>query len=130
VTKVVDSRKDLKISVTAEDSKASKKKAPDACALANACKRSYDGAIVSLAVAYVIKGDTAYRFQVPQSISRELVSFDRHQDFAPGEYSLKKPTKSARLGPRKYPRRTKHAGGSEYSRHKKRSHKTAGIRAL
>lgn len=130
VNRVIDAKKDLKISVTAEDGQSAKKKAPDACALANACKRgSFDGAIVSMAVAYMVKGDTAYRYIVPQSISREIVSFDRHQDFAPGEYALKKPTKSMKLGPRKYrlnPDRHK----VKYKTHKRRAHKTAGIRSL
>lgn len=130
VNKVIEAKKDLRINVTAEDCKGARKKKPDACALAKACERSYDGAIVSLSTAYLIKGDKAFRYRVPQAVSRELVSFDRHHDFAPGEYKLKAPSKSFRLRPRgdrplKPDRHKPH-----HAQIKRRNHRTAGIRAL
>lgn len=130
VTKVVDAKRPLQISVTEEDCKGSKKRKPDACALAKACERKYDGAIVSLAVAYLIKGNRATRYRVPQAVSRELVSFDRHHDFAPGKYHLRAPKEGEKLGARKYPQPENKPGGNVYSASKSRNHKTAGIRAL
>ena len=47
---------------------------------------------------YVIKGKSAIRFATPERVQREIVSFDRHQDFAPGEYHLTPKSPSSRLG--------------------------------
>jgi hypothetical protein len=129
VNKIIDSKSDLTIEVTKDDCRKSKSKSPSSCAMARACSREYDGAIVSLAIAYMIKGDKAIRYVVPQSVSREIVSFDRSHNFAPGEYRLKKIPSSLKLGPRRsrlLPERHK----TKYSARKPRSHKTAGIRAL
>jgi hypothetical protein len=128
VTKVVDAKRSQIITVTAEDCKQAKRKAPDACALATACERSYDGALISMSVAYLIKGDKAERFKVPNAISREIVSFDRHKDFAPGDYFLNAPSAGFRLGPRDHPQPKKKRKG--YAAIKARYHHTAGIRSL
>lgn len=129
VTKIVEAKKDLHIEVTKDDCRKSKSKSPSSCAMARACSREYDGAIISLAVAYMIKGDTAIRYMVPQSVSREIVSFDRNHNFAPGEYQLKKVTKANKLGPRRS-RLLPERHETQYSSTKRRPHKTAGIRAL
>lgn len=129
VNKVVDAKKDLRIQVTAEDCKRGKVKGPSSCAMARAAMREYDGAIVSLATAYMIRGDVATRYMVPQSVSREIVSFDRAHKFEPGEYALKKVTKSNKLGPRRS-RLLPERHDKTYANTKRRSHKTAGIRSL
>lgn len=129
VTKVLDAPTSVRIAVTKRDCIASKSKAPDACAMAHACKRSYDGAIISLSTAYLVKGSKAFRYKVPQSVSREIVSFDRSHDFQPGTYSLQAPSKSSMLGPRVSPLRPdRHQ--KTYARVKSRNHRTAGIRSL
>jgi hypothetical protein len=139
VNRVVEAKKDLHITVTTKDCRGAKSKQADSCAMARACEREYDGALISLSTAYIIKGDVAHRYTVPQAISREIVSFDRHHDFAPGDYKLKAPNKSSKLG--SYRKRTLANGGGPAYRHdkeyaskhkddKKRRHKTAGIRAL
>lgn len=130
VTKVVDAKKAATIRVTTEDCATGNSKAPNSCALAKAACREYDGAIISLSTAYLIKGRTAVRYHVPQSISREIVSFDRSNRFEPGEYALKSISKSARLGARPYPQPKKHPGGNKYRKDKPRNHRTAGIRVL
>lgn len=135
VRRVVDAKEPLRIRVTEDDCKKARRKAPDACAMAKACERKYDGAIISLATAYIIKGDKATRYHVPQSIARELISFDRHRQFAPGDYRLKAPTPNARLGSKKSTAgadrdRSRDSAGRRYGTVKRRSHKTAGIRAL
>jgi hypothetical protein len=100
VKKVSDADEDLLISVTDRDFKAGKKKDHGDCALAVAAKRQEHAAqvIVSSSVAYVIKGDHAVRYKVPEAASKEIVAFDRGAEFAAGDYMLKKPPKSARLG--------------------------------
>jgi hypothetical protein len=129
VTRVVDAKRDVEIEVTAEDCKAGKRKGPSSCAMACAFKREYDGAIISLSTAYLIKGDIAERYMVPSSVSREIVSFDRAKQFAPGDYSLKKPAKSNKLGPRRS-RLLDSRHDKKYAGNKPRNHRTAGIRAL
>lgn len=128
VTKVIDSKKPLIIAVTAQDCKTAKKKAPDDCAMAKACRREFDGAIISTSVAYIVFGETALRFMVPQSVSREIVSFDRHADFRAGEYYLKPPGKSQKLGPRVGAQSKRTA--KKYAKRKVRIHKTEGLRTL
>lgn len=130
VTKVIEAKKDATIEVTEADCKGARKKSPNSCALARAYSREYDGAIVSLSTAYLIKDGVATRYQVPQAISRELVSFDRHHDFAPGEYKLKRPSKSFKLRPRGDRPLKPERHNTTYQQNKPRNHKTAGIRAL
>lgn len=90
VNRVADSTKSLKVTVTERDCKNAKERKEDDCAMAHALEREVkcDGAIVRPRVAYIIRGDLAIKYQVPESVSREIVSFDRHHDFRPGEYQL------------------------------------------
>lgn len=95
-----DADKAIEVSVEQKDCKDGKKLDPENCALARAAKRELhaDGVIIGLSSSYVIKGDTAIRFHTPQSVSREIISFDRHGDFAPGDYYLLPKPKSSRFG--------------------------------
>lgn len=126
VTKVMDAKKNITIEVTEADRTAGSKKEPGACALARACERSYDGAIISTSTIYLVKGRTAFRFRPPESVSREIVSFDRGHDFAPGQYSLRAPGKTERLGHRGHPP----GGHSKKAKPRARAHRTTGIRVL
>lgn len=129
VTKVMDAKKTITVAVTAADCKKSTAKSPNSCAMAKACERTFDGAIISLNTAYVVKGNTAYRYVVPQSVAREIVSFDRNHEFSPGEYSLKAPSASQKLGPRKYALKPERHDVA-YPKVKRRNHKTTGIRSI
>jgi hypothetical protein len=129
VTTVQDASKDVVIEVTKKDEASAHRRSHKTCAMAVACKRKFesDGVIVSLKTAYVIDGSTATRYHLPENVSREVVSFDREAGFAPGEYQMKKPRGSKRLG--------KHYGGAN-GKHKhtgvKRFHPhiTTGIRSV
>jgi hypothetical protein len=127
VTKVVDGKKTLNFEVTAQDCKAGKRKGPSSCAMAKACERKYDGAIISLSVAYLITGNKATRYRVPSTVTREIVSFDRHKEFAPGEYHLVAPSSTEKLGVK---REARDRPTRSYVRTVTRNHRTAGIRAL
>lgn len=110
VKKVVDADKGVRVTVTKRDSNEGRKKSPENCALAKACVREMkaDGAIINVAFSYVIKGEVATRYQTSAGIAREITSFDRHQDFAPGDdYLLSAITPCKRLGAE---RRTGRAG--------------------
>jgi hypothetical protein len=93
VTRVTDATKGLEIEVTKQDDKISRRNDHAGCAMAVACKRELklDGVIISRSVAYLVKGDEAVRYYVPESASREIVSFDRGGGFEPGTYGLTKP---------------------------------------
>lgn len=126
VTKVIDATESLDISVSKRDCDSASSKMPDECAVAKAVQRHHTGAIISSATSYVIDGHTATRFKTPIAITKELVSFDRNHEFHPGEYSLRAPAQSERLGPRNRPQPVKNRG------HKRRRvhHMTGGIRSL
>jgi hypothetical protein len=61
--------------------------------MAVACQRMFhaDGMIIGKQTAYLIKGTKAVRFSLPESVRKEIVSFDRGSGFEPGEYQLSKP---------------------------------------
>jgi len=130
VTTIKDAKRHIDIEVTKEDALGANNKSPSTCALAKALCRTFDGAIVSVSRAYLIKGKVATRYMVPDSISRELVSFDRHSDFAPGEYTLHAPGTRERLGVRRYPPAKKRYKRKNYPNSKARLHRTTGIREL
>ncbi len=90
----------MKIEVTPRDASSKAVRDHNGCAMAVACKRALklDGVIISRSIAYLIKGDHATRFKLPESISREVVSFDRGAGFAVGKYELERVPKTSRLG--------------------------------
>lgn len=100
VTEAVDSLKSIKVTVKPRDCSEGKRMQAKECALAKATKRQYnaDGVIIGLTKSYVIKGKKAIRYKTPVSVAREIISFDRHSDFAPGEYHLANIEPSQRLG--------------------------------
>ena len=126
---VTDATKPVSVSVNKKDCKIATKRNPSECALAIAAKRELkvDGVIIGIGTTYLIKNNKAIRFGTPESVRREIVSFDRHQDFNPGEYYLVPKPPSNRLG--KYVRRTLHAGG-ENKTAKRKYHYSARVRML
>ena len=90
VTKCTDARCPVAIEVTKKDVAKSTSGDPGNCAMAKAICREWkaDSAVIGLSYSYVIKGNTAVRFTTPESVRREIVSFDRKHDFAPGGYHL------------------------------------------
>lgn len=97
---VTDSTKAVAVTVTSRDCAAGKRMVGAECALAKATRRQYnaDGAVIGISFSYIIQGENAVRFTTPVTVAREIVSFDRHSDFAPGEYKLSPVSPSQRLG--------------------------------
>src|SRR5262249_8329569 len=93
VKRVKDASRPIEIQVTKADSSSKGRKNHKTCAMAAACKRAFhlDGAIVSKRMAYLIRGPVATRYEIPESVAREVVSFDRGGGFAPGTYRLGTP---------------------------------------
>ena len=127
VKEVADADSPITIEVTDRDSKSAAVRNHESCAMAVACKRKAkaDGVIVSIATAYIIKGDVAYRYRVPSSVQREIVSFDRDAGFAAGNYELATIVPSNKLGESK-------STGPHKTTGKPRQvpHQTTGIRAV
>lgn len=122
VTSVHDSQKNIAIEVTEHDAQHSEVRKHRTCAMAVACKRKLkvDGVIISVDRAYLIKGSKAMRFSLPESVSREVVSFDRKGGFAPGTYKLQAIPAGKRLG--------HHTGGTNpHHRGNGRPHKSIHI---
>jgi len=131
VTEVTDADDDIELEVEEGDSKSGSLKDHNHCAFARACQRKFKarGVIVSISTAYVILKEGAIRYQLPESVSREIVSFDRKGGFAEGTYVLKAPEKHHRLGARQ----ERSGGGThEHKGGKKRlfRHVTANVRAM
>lgn len=129
VTSVTDAVKPIQIEVAQADSKNAKVRNHQACAMAVACKRAMkaDGVIVALTKAYVIMGKRAVRYQLPESVSREVISFDREAGFAPGTYQMSVPNPNAKLGAIRGGHNRENEGTGKK---KKFIHHTTGIRVL
>lgn len=101
INNVMDASESVEVEVIKEDVLKGAMKRPQSCALARACVRSkdVDGAIINIGNSYLIKGDTAVRFNTSEAVGREITSFDRHGDFAVGKsYVLGRIAPKQRLG--------------------------------
>jgi hypothetical protein len=125
---VVDAGRPRIIEVEDQDLKKSNVQSHKSCAMAVACKRSLhlDGVLISRKVAYLVRGDKAIRYLVPEAVSREIVAFDRGAGFAPGTYRLVPFPPFNRLGVHK-PTGPKKSKATHQPRFR---HVTSGIRAM
>lgn len=127
VTTIIDAKKSIQVHVEGRDCKNAEPLNPRECAMARAAKREYkvDAAVIGISSSYIIKGNKATRFKTPNTVQREIVSFDRHSDFEPGEYHLAVHSPSLRLGVNSHSGKkkstTNHAS-------KRKIHKTVKIR--
>lgn len=129
VTTVVDANRNASIEVTSKDAASKAVRDHNGCAMAVACKRKFhlDGVIISRSVAYLVKGTQARRFKLPESVSREVISFDRGAQFAIGKYELAAVPPASRLGVRLgRPSNSKEGKGQI----KKNRHFTTNVRSV
>lgn len=132
VTKVTDATENSIIEVTARDAASKAVRDYGACVMAVACKRKLhlDGVIISRSTAYLIKNGEATRYKLPDSVTREIVSFDRGAGFETGLYQLDSIRPSQKLGARQEradDRSGAHGGKKGKSRFK---HVTTNIRSV
>jgi hypothetical protein len=127
VKTVVDATQPIEIAVEAKDCKGAVRMNPSKCALARAARRELkaEGAIIGMSTSYLIQGDKAVRFHTPASVRTEIVSFDRHDDFEPGEYYLIPKSPTGRFGRTPDKRKDKPAG-----RYKRKHHHSVRVRVL
>jgi hypothetical protein len=131
VSKVNDADEPITVEVTAKDVKESHRKDSTDCALAVACKRNMDlqGVIIAKSTAYLVKVRTATRYEVPTSVQKEIVAFDRGAEFAIGAYQLRPFSKTGRLGKHNHGRSDGGNGPHTDTAHKRFRHITEGVRA-
>jgi hypothetical protein len=129
VTTVKDAKRNVRIEVLPRDTSLATVKNHKTCAMAVACKRRFhlDGVIISVNTAYLVKGKTATRFKLPNSVSREVVSFDRKAGFAAGQYQLNAPTPGNALNQHRG-KSTSSENSDHKNTHKRFSHYTTDIR--
>lgn len=130
VTKVRDARRTIEVNVLPIDATSGRKKDPNACALVKAClrERIADAAIIGLAYSWLIKKNVATRYKTSVGVSREITSFDRHQDFQPGkDYKLSKVSPRMRMGAKQWPKTGPHKTKRVQTQ---RVHHTAHVRQL
>lgn len=131
VKKVMDAKEGVRVTVTKRDSSEGRKKIPSNCALARACVREMkaDGAIINVGFSYVITGEIATRYRTSVAVGREITSFDRHQDFAPGDdYLLSAVPPSSRIGFKKTKIEKSGHGGNQGRPVAVHKHQTSDIR--
>lgn len=130
VRRVRDAKRGVTIRVLPEDSTKGRRKDPQSCALARACVREHiaDAAIIGVGSSWLVKGRVATRYKTSTGVGREIVSFDRHQDFAAGaDYRLSRIPPSCRMNAH---RKAKRGPGLTTRREAFATHKTAGIRVI
>jgi hypothetical protein len=127
---VKDALKDKTFLVTKKDCREGTSMSVENCALARSIRRQYDGVILSLSVAYLVKGKCAHRYLVPVGLAREITTFDRDHDFVPGSYRLRAPYKCSRLGAHRDNENRKPQPPGSHNKKKKRAHRTTGVRML
>ncbi len=105
---MVDATAGIKVTVTPRDCRRGKRLSATLCALQKAFKRQHGatGVVIGMSRSYIILGRTAIRFETPVTVSREVVSFDRHGDFSPGHYHLSPVPPTRRDGYRRHRART------------------------
>jgi hypothetical protein len=88
---VVDSSKKLTITITPKDVAKGNTKDPAACAAAQACMRQTGAteARVHLGRTYLKMEKKWVRFNTPEALRSEIISFDRGHEFQPGDYTLR-----------------------------------------
>jgi hypothetical protein len=124
---VEDAKEGAVVTVRNRDTQEGKKMRPSECAMARAAVREHlaDAAVIGLSYSYLIKGNKATRFKTSEAVAREITSFDRHHDFAPGSYSLQAVPPSSRLGADKRSHGDDHG---DQKRHKPIIHKGGTVR--
>lgn len=90
VETVYDALEPVKLNVISKDKVGAEAKSQTKCVFAKAACRTFqaDGAWIGIATTYLIFGNKAIRFKTPQTVARELVTYDRHKTMENGDYRL------------------------------------------
>lgn len=103
--KVIDAKRNLKITINSDDARKGKGKNPSECAAAVAIMRRFKPygakqARVHLGRVYIEYPDAWVRYQTPEALKAEIISFDRGAtgEYMEGNYTLYKPSPTNKLG--------------------------------
>lgn len=133
---MVDAVEPLRIEVSKGDVRGAKRKDPSNCAFSRACRRTYgvDAAFFFRSRAWLQSNGKLIRFEMPASMQKEIVAFDRSKHMEPGVYQLKPPAPSStRAYAKAYDKRRRDKGhhSEEPSGISRRFvHKSANVRGL
>jgi len=126
--KVVNAKHDLVVSVTKGDVDKGAQKDSECCAIARAVMKQNSGAarvFIFKSKAYVETAMNLTRYNLPVSVQKEVVSFDRFKLMEPGVYKLQAPPKSQAPKARREEYKRKKAGKTKAGKSK---HITTGVR--
>lgn len=118
--KIVDAKESIRIEVIPQDIERAKQKNSKCCAFVRACERQLPGveaAFVFRTKAWVEYEDKIVRFDLPTSVQKEIVAFDRAKAMEPGIYQFDKIAPSSTM-----------AAKAKYARRAKRKHASKGIK--
>lgn len=129
----LDAKKPAIVCVNAQDVRKAKMKNAKDCAFACAIKRTMgaDAAFVFRSTCHIQKGDTITRYQLPTSVQKEIVSFDRTGKMEPGNFQLSRVSRNKTRAvkrlrePGTHPHGTRKRTGAVSLRHT-----TANVRGL
>lgn len=98
--RIIDSLSDLKFEITPSDIKKAKAKDPLGCAAALALRRECHTTAVCVmrARTYIKRQNYWVRYITPVSLAREVIVIDRNGQFEPGNFKIKAPSLSQKLG--------------------------------
>jgi hypothetical protein len=93
---IVNAREPLVLQVKDIDVNMAQERNSKCCAFVRACERqlAIEAAFFFRTTAYLEYEDKLVKYQLPQSVQKEIVSFDRSKIMQPGVYQLSKPFKS------------------------------------
>lgn len=129
---VEDATESVQIEVLPEDCRKGRRMMPAACVMAKAAAREggYDGVIVSATRAYLVKGKIATRYDLPMSVQKEIVSYDRSERFEPGSYQLSRIAQSDRFESQRERSAANRIARKKNGKNKGNQHHTTGIRSV
>lgn len=133
--KVVNGTRKVRLHITAADTKASRKD-PKACAAAKAALRQVPNCVaarVHVGRVYLLKKDgNWHRYQTPEALRTEIVTFDRYGKFQPGDYELIPMPPSSFLPKKRVDNSEKDPDrgtpGNPSTKHPRKFHVTQGVR--
>src|SRR5690348_5778150 len=100
---VKDAKRSVKLIIEDNDITRARKKSPESCVVARACRRAFDAeeVRVHLSRVYVKNAkDEWVRYLTPRNLRSEIIAFDRGGRFVAGTYTLSKvpPLQHAKRG--------------------------------
>ena len=110
---VKDAKEDLLLTVTPGDVREASPLDPSNCAIAKACRRQEKlEALIHITKVYLRNGGKDWiRYIIPHALRGEIIAHDRGGAFMPGNYILRAPFNTEKIGHRRSSKRKKRGTG-------------------